>query len=202
MPRKQWAGWILVYREVFASGDFRPGPFNDILAYIWSMQQAAFEPHKRWFNGVQYSLEAGQFVTSQHEMSQEFGWTSKKVRLFIERMVRAERWAIGRAGKGAKSPTLITICNYDEIQRRNLVRGENGGRGAGLGGAQQWRSGDQEEKDDKKDKKNLKNPDRKTSYGKSKSACEDPRVDFNTFPQRASLDFPPLRPKAKIRWEV
>ena len=199
MPRKWYAGWILVHREVFVSADFRPGQFNDILAYIWSMQQAAFEPHKRWFNGVQYSLEAGQFVTSQHEMSREFGWTPKKVRLFIERMVRAGRWAIGRAGRGAKSPTLITICDYSEIQRRNAVRGEDRGRGAAAGEAKRGRIGGQEDKDDKNDKRSDKT---KTVDGKSKSAGEGLRVAFSTFPQPASSGFSPQRPRAKIRWEA
>jgi hypothetical protein len=121
------------------------------------MSKAAFAPHHRWFNGTQYELEVGQFVTSFHQMAQTFDWSEKRVRLFCGRMVRCGRWVLGRAGPGAKSPTLVTVCNYEILQRRNVARGEERGDNTVLTRAKKRPTKGGQEKDDSTIQKKEKN---------------------------------------------
>lgn len=148
---RQSEGWFIVQRELFASTDFRPSPFTERCAYFWSLEQAAYTPHVQWFNGSQYHLEPGEFVTSQQKMADAFDWSIKRVRLFTARMVRLGRWTVQRAGPGAKSPTRISVCNYQISQRSSAGKGRSKGATGGASEAHQRRSrgGEQKERERK-----------------------------------------------------
>lgn len=110
------SGWFLMPRKWMKWSCFKPEPFTEREAYVWSMEKAAFKPHPQWFNGSQYHVNRGEFVTSQHGMAQEFDWTEKKVRNFTDRMVVHGFWAKRGAYKGKTAPTIIIVCNYEEYQ--------------------------------------------------------------------------------------
>ena len=109
-------GWYLMHRGWMESADFRREAFSEPQAFLWSIEQAAFEPHRQWFNGTQYEVGRGEFVTSLHGMMTAFGWSEKRVRGFRDRMVRAQKWAKRGANVGAKAPTVLTVCNYALFQ--------------------------------------------------------------------------------------
>ena len=129
------------------SRDFRPDPFTEREAYLWSIEQAAHKPHRQWFNGSQYEIRRGEFVTSLHAMMATFGWSEKRVRLFVGRMEKREKWAKRGAHRGAKAPTVLTVLNYDEFQRPPREWGEGRGEPDGEPGAKQGRSKGEEQKE-------------------------------------------------------
>lgn len=141
------AGWFLMHRGWMASADFKPAPFTEPQAFIWSIEQASHSPHLQWFNGVQYAIDRGEFVTSLHAMMTAFGWSEKRVRGFRERMCKARKWAKRGAHTGAKAPTILTVCNYGIYQTPALLKGEAAEEAKGERGAKQGRSEGEEQKE-------------------------------------------------------
>lgn len=100
------------------SADFKPEPFTEREAFLWSIEEAAYLAHPQWFNGLQVYVERGQFATSIRKMAARFGWSEKRVRGFVQRMSKREKWAQHRADGGAQAPTIITVRSYDKYQAR------------------------------------------------------------------------------------
>ncbi len=129
--------------------------FTEREAFIWSVENAAYVTHQHRFNDKMYEVVRGEFVTSHNRLAAEFRWSPKKVRTFIKHMVQAGRWAKRGAHEGAKAPTVITICNYDDFQAPVSTRGRspdevNGARGAN---ARRKRGGVEKEESIKEGKK-------------------------------------------------
>src|SRR5688572_16337356 len=97
------AGFYLMHRGWMASQDFQPEPFTEREAFLWSIEQAAHRAHLQWFNGSQIPVERGEFVTSSRKMADAFQWGEKRVRGFLQRMEKREKWTLRRAGVGAHS---------------------------------------------------------------------------------------------------
>jgi hypothetical protein len=135
-------GWFLVHRGWMTSPDFQPEPFTEREAFLWSIEQAAFEPHLQWFNGVQIPVGRGEFVTSSRKMAAAFRWGEKRARLFIARMERREKWALRETQLGAHGPRVLTVCNYDRFQTAKREEGAASDAAEGAAGAQAGRSQD------------------------------------------------------------
>ena len=109
-------GWFLLHRGWMGSADFKPEPFTEREAYLWSIEQAAHSPHDQWFNGAQFTVDRGEFVTSSRKLAVAFGWGEKRTRGFMQRMSRCQKWTLQTAQEGAHSPTILTVCNYAHFQ--------------------------------------------------------------------------------------
>ena len=109
-------GWYRAHRGWMTDPVFRPEPFTEREAYLWSVERASYRDHDQWFCSSQYPVQRGEFVTSTNRMADELGWKPKRVRLFIDRMVRAGKWARRKAYEGAKAPTVLIVCDYEETQ--------------------------------------------------------------------------------------
>lgn len=139
------AGWYIMHRGWMASADFRPEPHSEREAYLWSIEQAAYEPHLQWFNGTQFPVGKGEFVTSLSKIGKALGWSEKRVRLFFRRMERAGKWARRGACGGAKAPTVLIVCNWEKFQTLPRREGEATGVATGEAGAEQGRSEGEEQ---------------------------------------------------------
>lgn len=139
------SGWYLMHRGWMKSRDFRPEPFTDREAYQWSIESAAHTPHRQWFNGTLYAVERGELITSLHAMGEAFQWSDKRVRGFVQRMVKAEKWAKQGAHAGAKAPTRLIVVNYDEFQSPPREWGKATDKEEGERGAQQGQSKGEEQ---------------------------------------------------------
>ena len=126
-------GWYLMHRGWMESADFRKEAFSEPQAFLWSIEQAAFEPHRQWFNGTQYEVGRGEFVTSIRKMAAAFRWPEKRVRRWVARLELSQKWERKGAHQGAQAPTLLTVCNYDVFQ--SVPRGADTARGTETGTA-------------------------------------------------------------------
>lgn len=145
------SGFFLMHRGWMDS--FKPEPFTEREAFIWSIEQAAFDAHEQWFNGHRIMVDRGEFATSLAVMSKAFGWSLKKTRGFMDRMRTCEKWAQRRAYDGAQSPTIITVLNYTKYQDPSEIKGTVKGRAKGTRGAQSGHSeGTQQNKGNKGNK--------------------------------------------------
>jgi hypothetical protein len=109
-------GWYIMRRRWMDSADFKPGPFCEAMAFQWTIDRAAWEPHLQWFNGVQYPVARGEFVTSYRKLADAFGWSLNRLRGFAERMERCGKWELKPAQEGIHPPTLLRLCNYERYQ--------------------------------------------------------------------------------------
>ena len=132
------SGFFLLHRGWMDS--FKPEPFTEREAFVWSIEQAAYEDHEQWFNGQRIHVVRGEFATSQQTMATAFGWSIKKIRGFMDRMGKAEKWAQRRAHQGAQSPTIITVLNYTIYQEPAKIKGIAKGRAKGAQRAQSGQS--------------------------------------------------------------
>ena len=111
------AGWVLLHRSVWESRDFKPEPFSEREAFIWSISQAAHAPHKQWFNGVRIAVNRGEFATSTRKLAAIFKWSEKRVRSFIGRMETGGNWTHHSPHLSPHHATIISICNYARFQK-------------------------------------------------------------------------------------
>ncbi|HEX2594789.1 MAG TPA: hypothetical protein VHL34_25015 [Rhizomicrobium sp.] len=145
------SGWYIMHRGWMDS--FKPEPFTEREAFLWSIEQAAILAHDQWFNGQRIPVERGEFATSLRLMAEAFSWTVKRVRGFMERMGKAEKWAQRQAHQGAQSPTIISVLNYEKYQNVADQKGTAEGTPKGTRGAQQGHSkGTQQNKGNKGNK--------------------------------------------------
>lgn len=145
------SGFFLVHRGWMDS--FKPEPFTEREAFLWSVEQAAFQAHDQWFNGHRITVERGEFVTSLREMEKAFGWSLKRIRGFMDRMGKAQKWAQRRAYDGAQSPTILTVCNYAVYQNPGEPTGTVEGTAKGTRRAQSGHSKGTQQKEGNKGKK-------------------------------------------------
>lgn len=124
-------GWYLMHRGWMESPDFRPEPFTEREAFLWSIEQAAHGPHVQWFNGVQVAVGRGEFATSSRKLATAFGWGMKRARLFLSRMEKRGKWALRAAHQGAHVATILTVCNYERFQAPARARGAAEGAAEG-----------------------------------------------------------------------
>ncbi|HEX8413433.1 MAG TPA: hypothetical protein VF637_06040, partial [Sphingomicrobium sp.] len=77
------SGWYIMHRGWMDS--FKPEPFTEREAFLWSIEQAAIKNHDQWFNGLRVPVTRGEFATSLRLMAEAFSWSVKRVRGFMER---------------------------------------------------------------------------------------------------------------------
>lgn len=134
------SGFFKVHRGWMDSTDFKPEPFTEREAFLWSIERAAHEDHDQWFNGERFHVDRGEFVTSLRAMEQAFGWSIKRIRGFMDRMVKCQKWTQQRARSGAQSPTIVSVVNYEKYQGRSEKSGTAKGTAKGTRGAQSGHS--------------------------------------------------------------
>ena len=106
-------GYILLDRNMRDWPAWQKKPFDEAHAWIDLLLRAAWKEHKvYWMEGT-VNLERGQLVTSYRILAREWGWSTKKVRRWIN------LWVKGGSIKtlsGKHTGTLITVCSYEKYQ--------------------------------------------------------------------------------------
>lgn len=161
------SGWYIMHRGWMDS--FKPEPFTEREAFLWSIERAAIKAHDQWFNGQRIAVARGEFATSLRQMAEAFQWSVKRIRGFMDRMGKAQKWAQRQAHQGAQSPTIITVCNYDFYQNPEGSEGAAEGTVEGTRGAQQGHS-----KGTQQNKGNKGNKGKKKDKSPSDSSISDP----------------------------
>lgn len=84
-------------------------------AWLWIMLAAAHTAYDDVFQGRTVHLEPGQLTFSIRFLVTKWGWSDGKVQRFLGDLRRAELVTTDPT----TGQNVITICNWDEIQRRN-----------------------------------------------------------------------------------
>lgn len=112
MADKQ-GGWVKLYREVWdwqGSPTKRKRPFTKFEAWIWLLTQASHRDH---FCG-NIKVERGQVLTSLEKLAQIWRRDRKTVRRWVKNMQEFGELSLSYG----QSWSLITICKYNEYQKK------------------------------------------------------------------------------------
>lgn len=106
------SGWFKLHRGWADSMDFASEPFTEREAFLWLIENAAYEPHTRYVNGAAIALDRGQVMASQRNLGDLWKWGRQRVRGFIAKLER-----LGSISQNSTHGlTIITICNYGKYQ--------------------------------------------------------------------------------------
>jgi hypothetical protein len=107
-------GWIKTHRQIREHWLWNDKPFSKGQAWIDLLLQANHAPADVLFRDEIIHVEAGQFITSELKLSEQWGWSRDKVSRFFLALKSQEMAYI----KQDKRKTIITICNWATYQRQ------------------------------------------------------------------------------------
>ena len=106
------AGWIKVYRDLEKHWLWEDKPFSRGQAFINLLMMANHQDNKILFNGDLIEVKRGQRITSLRKLSEEWGWSTKKTKKFLELLEKDNMVTV----KTDNKKTLVTIVNYGVYQ--------------------------------------------------------------------------------------
>lgn len=91
--------------------------FSRAEAFLDLLQSAAFIPTKRLCSGVMVELQIGQLIGSERYLSGRWGWSTKKVRSFLDMAESEQMLVIEKKREGS----IITLCNYERYANQGIT---------------------------------------------------------------------------------
>ena len=107
-------GYVRIYRSLLENPNFRNAEEAMFFAYL--VLKANWRDGQRWYDKRAYDLKRGELVIGTRKLAEEFGWSHKKVRGLMKRLIAAEQITQKRAQHGAHRAPVTTICNYCKFQ--------------------------------------------------------------------------------------
>ncbi len=108
------SGWYRLHRGWQDHAVFRNEVFSRRDAFVWLIENAAYERVKIDIAGAEHWLERGQLGHSLRFMAKAWKWDEARVRRFIASLKKAQ--IIDAAADAGQ--TVITICKYEVYQTR------------------------------------------------------------------------------------
>lgn len=105
-------GWISLYRSLEDSWLWGDKPFARGQAWIDLILQANHKDRKVFSKGELVTVKKGSFLTSDQLLSDRWGWSRKKVRTFLDMLVKERMVQLKRSPKG----TSLTLLNWELYQ--------------------------------------------------------------------------------------
>lgn len=105
-------GWIRIYRSILNHPTWKEKPYSKGQAWIWIILRANFKEAKVLIGNEVVVCDPGEFITSQDNMAEVWGWTLSRVRAFIS-LLQNDSMIIE---KTTNRFTKLTICNYATYQ--------------------------------------------------------------------------------------
>lgn len=102
------SGYYKMHRGWMDNPLFKDEPYSEQMAWCYLIEKAAWDNT----NMAGVDIERGQLFVSERYLASAWGWSKKKVRLFLERTTKRTMTTIIRERKG----TTIIINNYKKYQ--------------------------------------------------------------------------------------
>lgn len=136
-------GYVLLERGLRDVNIFkRPKEYSEYEAFIYLLENAAFETKTDFVNGLVVELQRGQLIASYRYLEEAWGWKKDRVAAFLKKLEKVG-WVecttdykeISDTNQTAKKthynrrPTLIDILIYNALQRtENTPKNKNSDR--------------------------------------------------------------------------
>ncbi|WP_423243777.1 hypothetical protein [Clostridium perfringens] len=105
-------GWLKLYRSIQNHWLWEDKPFSRGQAFIDLLLMANHKDNKILFNGELIELKRGSRITSLRQLSDAWGWSTTKVKKFLELLEKENMITV----KSDNKKTLVTIENYGIYQ--------------------------------------------------------------------------------------
>ena len=116
------SGYIKLYRATCDHPLFKRD-MAYLGAWAWLLSQAAWKPHQaKHRKTITYELQVGDLPGGRAYLADQWGWTEKKVRTFLDCLARHNMVSISQL-KGQRL-AIITICNYSKFQHSEIKEGQ------------------------------------------------------------------------------
>lgn len=125
-------GYFMIERGLANLPLFNKEPYTEREAWIYLIEHAAYQPCIIEIDGMAIPLGMGELIASSRYLADQWGWTKDRANRYIQRLSRHgwiktdTNYYVGRDSSAIveskpynKRPTLITICKYKELQRKN-----------------------------------------------------------------------------------
>jgi len=111
-----------------------PKEYSEREAFAYLMEEAAYKPKIREVDGMAIPIQRGQLIGSYRFLAEAWGWKKDKVKRFLNKLQRhrvidmssnyfvdADSSQTAKRTMYDKRPTLVTMLNYNAIQRSETV---------------------------------------------------------------------------------
>lgn len=105
-------GWLKLYRSIQNHWLWEDKPFSRGQAFIDLLLMANHKDNKILFNGELIEIKRGSRITSLRQLSDAWGWSTTKVKKFLELLEKENMITV----KSDNKKTLVTIENYRVYQ--------------------------------------------------------------------------------------
>lgn len=105
-------GWLKLYRSIQNHWLWEDKPFSRGQAFIELLLMANHKDNKILFNGELIEVKRGSRITSLRQLSEAWGWSTKKTKKFLELLEKDNMITV----KSDNKKTLVTIENYGGYQ--------------------------------------------------------------------------------------
>lgn len=111
-------GWIKLHRCIRSSWIWNDRPFSRGQAFLDLLLTVNHEDKKIIFNGSLIEVKRGSGITSIRKLQDKWGWSNRKVKLFLEQLKLDQTIDYKCTSKN----TVISIENYDLYQSREIEK--------------------------------------------------------------------------------
>jgi len=113
-------GWIKLHRKIRDSEIWEEKPFDKARAWIDLLLRANHKNNETLIGNIPVKIKAGQVLTSQIQLANDWGWSRYKVQCFLKLLEKLKQITIeNKALKKAQRYTLLTITNWELYQTTN-----------------------------------------------------------------------------------
>ncbi|WP_283690095.1 hypothetical protein [Clostridium perfringens] len=105
-------GWLKLYRSIQNHWLWEDKPFSRGQAFVDLLLMANHKDNKILFNGELIEVKRGSRITSLRQLSEAWGWSTKKTKKFLELLEKDNMITV----KSDNKKTLVTIENYEVYQ--------------------------------------------------------------------------------------
>lgn len=105
-------GWLKLYRSIQNHWLWEDKPFSRGQAFVDLLLMANHKDNKILFNGELIEVKRGSRITSLRQLSEAWGWSTKKTKKFLELLEKDNMITVRSDNK----KTLVTIENYGVYQ--------------------------------------------------------------------------------------
>lgn len=117
------SGYIKEHRSCLDDPLFKEKPFDRWHAFQYCELNASHKPTEVIRGNQTIPIERGQFFTTVGTLAENFGWTEKRVRGWLELMEKMNKLS----AKGRAKGTIITVVNYSFSQGDGQAKGQTQG---------------------------------------------------------------------------
>lgn len=115
------SGFVLLHRAAFGHWT-ASRPYCTGFAWAHLIATAAWSPKTVKVSGQLVLLQRGQTLVGRKYLAEQWGWSEKAVRTFLEKL-RADHMIEIGPQKG-QLPAIATLCNYEEYQASLSTEGQ------------------------------------------------------------------------------